>query len=236
MQDLKNDYYNLKKTEFFKQFNEFNTILKKLISLRYGESFADKVTYEIKNEYETIYEEIPYIGGENNPLTSDLVSATMDLAFYLVLKKYGKKLEDIGEIAYKTSEEIFSIHPEAADLATNQKYIPFIKISAQLSGKREYPQDWVYSFLDGNDDFDYGLDFTECGICKLFHKYDADEFIPYLCAMDIIMSDTAKAGLHRTQTLAEEGNKCDFRYKEGRNTKVSNTVIKPKKIIKPNGI
>ncbi|MGZ7135813.1 MAG: L-2-amino-thiazoline-4-carboxylic acid hydrolase, partial [Methanobacterium sp.] len=76
-----------------------------------------------------------------------------------------------------------------------------------------------------NGDFDYGLDFTECGIQKFFHKYDADEFTPYLCAMDIIMSDIANAGLHRTETLAEGGNKCNFRYKKGRETKVSNTVI-----------
>lgn len=40
------------------------------------------------------------------------------------------------------------------------------------------------------------------------------------------MSETANAGLHRTETLAECGNKCDFRYKKGRKTKVVNTVIK----------
>ncbi|MGZ7050168.1 MAG: L-2-amino-thiazoline-4-carboxylic acid hydrolase, partial [Methanobacterium sp.] len=105
------------------------------------------------------------------------------------------------------------------------KYIPYIKMGADRSAERRFLEDWVYSFCEGNGDFDYGLDFTECGIQKFFHKYNADEFTPYLCAMDILMSDISNAGLHRTETLAEGGNKCNFRYKKGRETKVSNTVI-----------
>ncbi|MGZ7096079.1 MAG: L-2-amino-thiazoline-4-carboxylic acid hydrolase [Methanobacterium sp.] len=225
MEEAENSYYNKKRSEFFEQFNEFNGVIKELISQKYGSDFAESVENEIKQEFESIYDQIPYIGGDRNPLTSDLVSAVMDLAVYLVLKKHDKKLADIGEIAYNASEELLALYPEAADLATNPKYIPYIKMGADRSAERQYQEDWVYSFCEGNGDFDYGLDFTECGIQKFFHKYDADEFTPYLCAMDIIMSDIANAGLHRTETLAEGGNKCNFRYKKGRETKVSNTVI-----------
>jgi hypothetical protein len=107
-------------------------------------------------------------------------------------------------------------------------YIPFIKKAAQESLKRKYPGDWVYTFMEDDGESDYGLDFTECGIVKLFHKYQADEFVPYLCAMDIIMSDAANAGLHRTETIAEGGKRCNFRYKSGRDTKISNTVLNRK--------
>jgi len=82
------------------------------------------------------------------------------------------------------------------------------------------------SFIEGNKEFDLGMDFIECGIRKLFHEHDADEFTPYLCAMDILMSDKGNLGLHRTGTLAEGGDKCDFRYKAGRETKIANKVIK----------
>jgi hypothetical protein len=108
----------------------------------------------------------------------------------------------------------------------NPEAIPYMKYAAEMSLKKKFPEDWVYNFLEGNEEFDLGMDFTQCGIQKLFHKYDADEFIPYLCAMDIIMSECGNLGLHRTQTLAEGNNKCDFRYKGGRETKISNTVIK----------
>lgn len=226
MGDELNNYYISKKVEIFAEFEGFNEIIKGLISQKYGKNFADMAVNEIKQKFESIYEEIPYIGGDHNPLTSDLIGAAMDLAVYLVLKKHGKKLEDIGQIAYKATEELFNINPEPADLATNPKYIPYIKMGADRSLERKYSEDWVYFFIEGTEDFDYGLDFTECGIQKLFHKFDADEFTPYLCAMDRIMSETVNAGLYRTKTLAEGGKKCDFRYKKGRKTKVANTVIK----------
>ncbi len=226
MIDSKNNYYILKRSEIFAQFDEFNEIIKKLINDKYGSNFSKIAFNEIKEEYESIYKEIPYIGGDNNPLTSDLVSAAMDLAVYIVLKKHNKPLDEIGEIAYKASVELFNIYPESADLPTNPKYIPYIKMGASKSEERIFPEDWVYLFVEGNEDFDFGLDFTECGIQKLLHKYNADEFTPYLCAMDIIMSDTANAGLYRTETLAEGGKRCDFRYKKGRKTEVKSTVIK----------
>lgn len=226
MDQAENSYYDLKRSEFFEQFHEFLMIIMKLIGQKYGKDFADKVEEEIREKYESIYEEIPYIGGDRNPLTSDLVSAAMDLAVYVVLKKHGKKLEDIGEIAYKTTQELFKIYPEAADMPTNPEYIPYFKMGAQRSAERKFSEDWVYSFCEGDGDFDFGLDFTECAIQKFFHKYDAHEFTPFLCAMDILMSETANAGLHRKETLAEGGSKCDFRYKKGRETRVLNTVIK----------
>ncbi len=40
------------------------------------------------------------------------------------------------------------------------------------------------------------------------------------------MSECGNLGLHRTQTLAEGSDLCDFRYKGGRETEVASTVIK----------
>lgn len=47
-----------------------------------------------------------------------------------------------------------------------------------------------------------------------------------LCAMDIIMSKYGNLGLHRTKTLVNGDNICDFRYKAGKDTKVASKVIK----------
>lgn len=219
------DYYK-SKSEFFAQFNEFCERVGVLIQDKYGENFKEKVMGEIKAEYESLYDQLPYIGGDENFLTSDLVSAAESLAFYLVLKRYGKPLKEIGEMAYKAEEKAFEDHPEAIPPMNNPESIPYMKYAAEMSQKKRFPGDWVYDFLEGTEEFDLGMDFTQCGIQKLYHKYDADEFTPYLCAMDIIMSECGNLGLHRTQTLAEGSDKCDFRYRGGRETKISNTVIK----------
>lgn len=221
-----NDYYYSKKSEFFAQFDEFNKRIGKLISQKYGEKFAETVAGEIKQEYKSLYEEIPYIGGDKNFLTSDLVSGVQNLAFYNVLKRHDRSLEEIGELAYNAEKELFSSNSEVAPSMTDPNYLPYIKWAAKESEERKYPGDWVYLFIEGDEKNDYGLDFIECGIHKFFHEHDAEEFTPYLCAMDIIMSETGNSGLHRTGTLAEGGDKCKFRYKAGRETKVSSTIIK----------
>jgi hypothetical protein len=50
--------------------------------------------------------------------------------------------------------------------------------------------------------------------------------MPYICAMDIVMSKYGDLGLHRTRTLADGCGVCDFRYKAGRDTRVASEVIK----------
>jgi hypothetical protein len=220
------DYYKSKKSDYFVQFNNFCGRIGALIEEKYGEGFKEKAMSEIREEYELIYEEMPYIGGDENNLTIELVSAAENLAFYKVLKRHDKHLNEIGELAYNAQKKAFDDHPELVPPMTNPEVIPYIKYAAQVSGERKFPGDWVYEFVDGNDEFDFGTDFTECGIQKLYHKYGADEFTPYLCAMDILMSECGNLGLHRTETLAEGSDRCNFSYKAGRETKIVSTVIK----------
>lgn len=222
----KEDYYKSKKSENFARFKDFCERIGLLIAKEYGEQFKEEVMGEIRGEYESLYEEIPYIGGDENSLTSDLVGAAENLAFYLVMKRHGKTLKEIGKMAYEAQEKEFNDHPELVPPMTNPEFSPYIKYAAKVSGERKYPEDWVYEFIEGNDEFDFGTYFTECGIQKLYHKYGADEFTPYLCAMDILMSECGNLGLHRTETLAEGSDRCDFRYKGERETNIVSTVIK----------
>lgn len=224
--EQKDYYYKSKKSEYFTQFDGFCERIGVLIEEKYGEKFKEEIMGEIRGEYDSLYEEIPYIGGDENSLTSDLIGAAENLAFYKVLKRHGKPLKDIGKMAYEATEQEFDDHPELVPPMTNPEFIPYIKYAADISRERKYPGDWVYEFIDGNAEFDFGTYFTECGIQKLYHEHNADEFTPYLCAMDILMSECGNLGLQRTQTLAEDGDRCDFQYKAGRKTRIANSVVK----------
>ncbi|MGB8310307.1 MAG: hypothetical protein WCE81_00370 [Halobacteriota archaeon] len=64
---------------------------------------------------------------------------------------------------------------------------------APTSQKRLYPRDWVYEFLEGNGkDFDSGTDMLERGILRFYQEHDMVDFVPYLCAMDVPMSEVGK--------------------------------------------
>ena len=218
-----NDYYISKKSELLKNFNEFAKRTKVFLTAEYGEEFSIEVMDEMVKDYENIIPEIPYIGGEDNPMTQNLLSSINYLMVYEVLKRKDKSLEEIGNICYEMENEYLKTHKEEIFPITHPDVRDLLKFLAEQSGA--YSEDFVYEIVEG-EGFDVGLDFTECAISKFFNKKNADEFLPYLCAMDIPMSEYGNLGLHRTKTLADGFEHCDFRYKACRNTSVASDVIK----------
>ncbi|MGC9516397.1 MAG: L-2-amino-thiazoline-4-carboxylic acid hydrolase [Methanomicrobiales archaeon] len=218
-------YSSQDKLRFLRDFRSYNKRIEKLIQEKYGTEFAKKASKMIKKEFKSLIEEMPYIGGDENPLTVTLTSSTRDLAVYLVLKRMGKDVTEIGEICYQYADDYLKNNSDKIMSMDNPQAINYLKYMAAESKKRKYPEDYVYDFVEG-EDFDFGLDFTECAICKFFHQKNADEFVPYICATDIPESKYGDIGLHRTGNLAEGSSKCDFRYKQGRETKIASKVIK----------
>jgi len=218
-----NNYYISQKPLLLKNFNEFAQRIKIFLTTEYGEKFSSEVIDEILDDYEDIIPEIPYIGGENNPMTQNLLSSVNYFIVYNVLKRKNKPLDEIGHICYKQEDDFLKINNKEIFQITNPDARDVLKYLADQSGL--YPDDFVYKIVEG-EGFDVGLDFTQCAICKFFHKKDADEFLPYLCAMDIPMSKYGDLGLHRTKTIAEGFDVCDFRYTAGRDTNVASKVIK----------
>jgi hypothetical protein len=96
-----------------------------------------------------------------------------------------------------------------------------LKKRARQSQVHRYAGDYVFSFVEGNGiEFDFGVDYTECGTCKFLAQQGASELAPYICTVDDIYSKAFHWGLTRTMTLAQGHAKCDFRFKKGAKTNV----------------
>ena len=74
---------------------------------------------------------------------------------------------------------------------------------SEESHKRKYENDWVVDILPGNDEYDLGYDYLECGICKLCNDEGCPELAQYLCRMDFVLADIMNMKLVRTWTIAE---------------------------------
>ncbi len=84
----------------------------------------------------------------------------------------------------------------------------------------QYPGNWAITFIKGNGrEFDFGLNYNECGIVKLFHAQDADEFTRFICLTAFPYNKSLGTGLIVTKTIAEGAEKCEFRFKRGREVK-----------------
>lgn len=104
----------------------------------------------------------------------------------------------------------------------------FSKLVRQIVRRREANQELVRagdfetrSVVGDGTEFDIGTDYVRCGNLELARKVEAEAFAPYLCMSDIALSDAFGWGLIRTQTLADGCSYCDFRFKEGGETRIT---------------
>jgi hypothetical protein len=203
----------------------FEWVIKRIrpVAVRhYGNHLAAAVVADARREYEALMPQLPYLGGVRNFDTWLIIAAAMFLAFYKPLKSRGRPVEEIGDLVYEAVETLFDALPRLLTrfygrLHFTRRAVRQAQRAALVTQQHQHAGDWVFSFVEGDGDaFDWGQDFTECGVCKFFHAQGADEFAPHMCRLDFVFSDAFGWGLTRTTTLAGGGEVCDFRFKRDR--------------------
>ncbi len=213
------NYYRQNKGEIMKEIKPAMVLVRKIAANRLGEAEAAQVVAEAMNEFERLLPDLPYIGGSQNGLTTNLSNSAASLAFYRAMLAHGQTVEQTGEILYRAveSQAAVPLMGLGGRFATSDMAQQKLEQVAKLSHERQYPGDWVFDFVQGDSEtFDYGIDYLECGICKYLQAQQASELTPYLCLLDFPMSRAMNTGLVRTATLAHGAQRCDFRYKTGR--------------------
>lgn len=198
----------------------------KVLVTRFGKGRTSGIMRKIRQEYAALTLEAPCIGGEENMFTEWLTYGVYYLAVYRVLEAEGQSVEEVGKVIFDTFQAMAD-YPKwllclVGSLKYDEQYMSWLKEAAAKTRERRYPGDCVATFIEGDgQEFDYGIDITECGICKFYRAQGAGELSPYLCLSDCVVSDAFDRGLVRYKTLAEGAEVCDFRYKKGRETFVN---------------
>jgi len=222
------NYYISMKPKLLKDFEEMGRLTREAGKAYFDDATLDEVIDETKEVFENLIPQIPYVGGRKNRFSDILPKSTMSLALYKVLKARGMPLEEIGRLNYAIAEQYSKHVPRLLKilqpLLSRLRFSPIIKRmfkkTAEKSQKREYADDWVLFYVkEDAEQFDLGIDFTDCAICKFFHQQGADEFTKYMCLTDFATGREKGSGLFRTTTLAEGAEKCDFRWKKGGDVK-----------------
>jgi hypothetical protein len=199
---------------------------RKVFIARFGDDLSAELIAETKQAYEALRPEIPYIGGNGNMFAEWLNYGAYYLAMHQALSTRGHNVDEVGKLIFETYE-VMADYPKwflhiVGLFKYGKNYEEKLRDAAAASQQRKYPGDFVVSFIAGDgDNFDYGLDITECGICKLYRAQGAEKLARYMCLSDFVVSKAFNRGLVRYRTLAEGAEKCDFRYKKGRETFVS---------------
>ncbi|MFX0083591.1 MAG: L-2-amino-thiazoline-4-carboxylic acid hydrolase [Candidatus Hodarchaeota archaeon] len=216
-----NDYYIKNKAKLITQFDKILHISKEILLKRFSEPELEGIFNNMRKEYENLIPEMPYIGGRKNPFTSILVDCVAMVPFYRVLEQKGMTYREIGEFNYQFWEKIHKIRvrkleesgQKPTDQFFNDPYLNYSKNLAKTSQLRKYPDDWVMEFVEGDGKtFDYGFNFTECSVYKVFKKLAAEKYVPFICLADFAQGNVYGFGFARTQTIGNGDPICDHRF------------------------
>lgn len=172
---------------------------------------SDKaVQKNIAKTYRDIVERASDIGEKNTLL------GAYGLAAYFIAMNRSDDLtpeENIGimEKGLRNSKA-FKMTMGSADSYFSEKHMEARRKWSKDTYKRKYKNDWVVDVLEKTDDFDFGFDYRECGVCKLCQDEGCPEYAKYLCRLDFMITEIMGVKLKRTMTLAEGYDKCDFRF------------------------
>jgi hypothetical protein len=177
--------------------------------------------------FEALLPDIPYIGGDENPMTRTLYLSGAWLAMYRSLRARGASVEEAARLIYLGTASLYASLPFRLLLRWqgrrlfSRKYVDQRRHAAAVSRRRRYPDDWVFDIVEGDGRaFEWGLDYTECAIVKYLVREGAPELAAYGCWVDYPAYAAMGVKLIRTETIAQGGQRCDFRFSRGRPVQV----------------
>lgn len=214
-----NEYYVQQTKKLLRGHDRLMKFGRILLINEYGEPKTAEIFAHTRSQFEQLIPHIPYIGGSANPLTDTLVQMTSLLALYRVLKDQGKPVAEIGALVHQMAQTQIDSFPGLARRLIGRLYMSHFwrwrtQRKALETQKYQYPGNFVYEVVEGDgQNFEWGVNYLECGVVKFFHNQQADEFTPYMCVIDFLMFPAMGVQLHRQGTIANGCTHCDFRFK-----------------------
>jgi hypothetical protein len=169
----------------------FDRVMKpgrKVIISRFGDQQGESLIQEFRSEFEALIPEMPLMRKDDQLLERQLILCTVYLAIYKTMKKEGKNAEEIWELCQGIVEAMVKSIPRifrwlAKKRLFSKKEKNREMKSAEISQERQFTDDFVFQYVAGTGTgFDYGLDMTECVMCKFYSRQNAEDFLPHIFA------------------------------------------------------
>ncbi|WP_148635949.1 L-2-amino-thiazoline-4-carboxylic acid hydrolase [Bradyrhizobium paxllaeri] len=180
---------------------------------------VDRISQEVMDEFEIVLSQMPYVGGPASRMSDFFMRLLGFMAIGRVLRRHGVSLPVIGDIERESYKAQLLMVPEAERLASGRQFMSsenqaLLREQAAKSQAEEYPEDFVYDFVEpgADDNFDFGINYNGCGFCKFASRHGDREILPHICGLDFVAYAARGIRLERTQTLAGGASHCNFRF------------------------
>jgi hypothetical protein len=185
---------------------------------------ADTLLDDTRTRLEAMLSTIADPGALAPQMRAFTVGGAIYVAFYLALHAHGRDAAQVWTVCERATRLHFErMRGLTRTLASEGMHgWPMKALTRWIAGrtKAEPVGGWVFEYVEGGEAFGYGVDYHRCAIRELAIANGAADFAPYICLSDIIGSETLGWGLTRTETLAQGGKRCDFRFTRGGPTEV----------------
>ncbi len=212
------EYYINNRKSFMRDYEKIKKLSEPLLSERFTNDQIQQIFIQSRRNFEELLLQLPYIGGKKNSGTKNLTGSAIMLAFIKAIELYNIDEREIGSFIYELFEASFSSQPKfisklLGKLIRSKFGMKRIKQRYQENAFSEYEGGWSRTLIESKEDaFAFGIDVTKCGICTLFKQQNAEKYIPYLCLGDYPMFGTIGISLHRTKTIGNGDDVCNFRF------------------------
>ena len=220
------NYYIKRERKLKRRLRFFLKSLKKPLIDYYGEDFNSKVYHETEDEFDSVIRALPDIGGKKNHFTIIITINGFILAFYRVMKRNGRTIEDVIRIICEGTERRFKSIPRLITwiigrIAFSPIFYRSMKKNAERSQKREYSANFVYTVEKGTkESYDMKSIYTECAVCKFHTAENAEEILTYCDFADVLMSKYFGLGLEYESRIGGGDTTCTGTFMRGREVKI----------------
>ena len=184
---------------------------------------SDIIIIKTDLHYKIISSDTNFAARSKNPIDKRLDFSAYFLALIKTLDEQDEKFETTRKICLEIVTEY--VRPKNK-LQQFLKKLPVKLINTKLAtfffkafnkrvSRNSNPDGFIANIITDKKEtlgLGYGVDILECGICKLFKKYNYQKYSSILCEVDHITSDLAGLKLVRNGTIALGEEKCDFRW------------------------
>ena len=220
-------YYTPRKEKLLRDFDITSALMSASLIGGYGDESANKMRREASRQYKELIPKIPHIKGPRaRMLNTFLLISAQELAVYRAMAEYGKPPGEAWELCHEALRLRLAGFPQWKRRLVRRfmfsRFVGRIMARRVRKGQKDRFGDFEIEYLVGEaDDFDFGVNYLQCGNFEFVKRHGGEEFAPYVCMSDIVLGQTMGWGLRRTQTLADGCLYCDFRFKDGATTQIT---------------
>lgn len=215
-------YYQSRKQEIIRQIEESLALVAPEFARKIPEIDLADLRPQLFTEINSVIDALPWVGGDEGRMTGYFEQNAGVIALGRVLLAQGLEWHTVADLLTRTFLARLTVLDEKTRFEMGRNFMSQasqaqLRVLAEQSQARENAGDFVYTFVDaGTDevghDFDFGLDYQECGFCKLCAATGDGAILPMICGMDEESYALRGIRLTRTQTLASGATHCNFRY------------------------